>query len=108
MGTRVLRIDLGGLVALWRWPFNDPDAALRIIDKRLPPDARFVRVLRVEGPKVYIVVASRSYAGDLETQSRPIPSGGRDASIGSAPAMTSRSRSRCGRRPGGFMLACAT
>lgn len=73
MGQRILEFNCEVLTSICRWPFEGKGAAISVVDNKLPPDARFVRVYRAMGPMVYLVVASDLWEGDVLDSKLPAP-----------------------------------
>jgi hypothetical protein len=64
VGTRVLRLNLKALIGLLRWPFPE-GTSVKIIDRALPADARYVRTIRVEGDYAFVQLVSSAWRGDV-------------------------------------------
>jgi hypothetical protein len=53
------------IVGLMRWPFPE-GTTVYLADHKLPEDCAFVRILKVEEPYVYLLLASQTWVGQRE------------------------------------------
>ena len=68
-GARLLRFDISAFVYLFRR--TDGEVTLRVVNRQLPPDATFVGVHKVSGPKIWIWVRSAEFLKDLRVEIPP-------------------------------------
>lgn len=61
-GTRMLRVNMKAIVGLMRWPFPS-GTSVEIKAHKLPADATFLKIVRVEEPHVTVLLASNSWHG---------------------------------------------
>lgn len=70
-GTRVLVVNVAMVAGLMKWPFSE-ETVLTIEDNRLPLDAKFIKIEKVDiiAGKVWCRLISDQWSGDSD---EPLP-----------------------------------
>lgn len=61
-GTRMIRVNMKAVIGLMRWPFP-AGTSVHVQAHKLPDDATFVKIVRVEDPYVTILLVSNAWHG---------------------------------------------
>lgn len=65
MGTRLLRVNIKAIVGLMRWPFPK-GTTVHIHNYKLPDDATFIKIVKVEEPYITVLLKSREWHGHTD------------------------------------------